>query len=93
MGTFFGVPIIRARVFEGLYWGSFVLGNYHIWPKLHGTLKQSCGTLRSRSAESQRTLKAAFSLCRLAEPEAVAAVAEAVFVTPERLDLQEESRA
>ena len=28
--TFLGVPIIRIIVFSGLYWGSLVLGNYHI---------------------------------------------------------------
>ena len=25
-----GVPIIGTRVFWGLYWGSFILGNYHV---------------------------------------------------------------
>ena len=30
MGTFLGVPIIRTIVFLGLYWGSPILGNYHI---------------------------------------------------------------
>ena len=29
-GTFLGVPIIRAIIFWGLYWGPLVLGNYHI---------------------------------------------------------------
>ena len=29
-GTFFGVPIIRIIVFWGLYWGSPILGNYHL---------------------------------------------------------------
>ena len=29
-GTFLGVPIIRTIVFWGLYWGPFILGNYHI---------------------------------------------------------------
>ena len=29
-GTFFGVPILRIIVFWGLYWGSLILGNYHI---------------------------------------------------------------
>ena len=29
-GTFLGVPIIRTIVFWGLYWGSLILGNYHI---------------------------------------------------------------
>ena len=30
MGTFLGVPIIRTIVFWGLYWGSPILGNYHM---------------------------------------------------------------
>ena len=29
-GTFFGVPIIRIIIYKGLYWGLFVLGNYHV---------------------------------------------------------------
>ena len=29
-GTLLGVPIIRTIVFWGLYWGSQILGNYHI---------------------------------------------------------------
>ena len=29
-GTFLGVPIVRIIVFGGLYWGSPILGNYHI---------------------------------------------------------------
>ena len=29
-GTFLGVPIIRIIVFWGLYWGSLILGNYHV---------------------------------------------------------------
>ena len=29
-GTLLGVPIIRTVVFCGLYWGPFILGNYHI---------------------------------------------------------------
>ena len=29
-GTIWGVPIIRTIVFWGLYWGSLILGNYHI---------------------------------------------------------------
>ena len=34
----FGVPIIRAIVFWGLYWGPLILGNYHIpLPLLHGS--------------------------------------------------------
>ena len=32
-GTFLGVPIIRTIVFWGLYWGSLILGNYHINPR------------------------------------------------------------
>ena len=27
---FLGVPIIRTIVFWGLYWGTLILGNYHI---------------------------------------------------------------
>ena len=30
MGTFLGVPIIMTIVFWGLYWGSPILGNYHM---------------------------------------------------------------
>ena len=29
-GTVLGVPLIRAIVFGGLYWGSPISGNYHI---------------------------------------------------------------
>ena len=29
-GTLLGVPIIRIIVFGGLYWGTPILGNYHI---------------------------------------------------------------
>ena len=29
-GTFLGVPIIRPIVFWDLYWGPFILGNYHM---------------------------------------------------------------
>ena len=29
-GTILGVPTIRTVVFWGLYWGSLILGNYHI---------------------------------------------------------------
>ena len=29
-GYFFGVPIIRIIVYWDLYWGPFILGNYHI---------------------------------------------------------------
>ena len=29
-GPFLGVPIIRTIVFWGLYWGTLILGNYHI---------------------------------------------------------------
>ena len=29
-GTFLGVPIIRTIVYWGLYWGTLILGNYHI---------------------------------------------------------------
>ena len=29
-GTILGVPIIKIIVFWGLYWGPFILGNYHI---------------------------------------------------------------
>ena len=28
--SFWGVPIIRTIVFWGLYWGSRILGNYHV---------------------------------------------------------------
>ena len=30
MGTLLGLPIICTIVFGGLYWGSPILGNYHI---------------------------------------------------------------
>ena len=29
-GTFLGFPIIRMLVFWGLYWGTLILGNYHV---------------------------------------------------------------
>ena len=29
-GTILGVPSIRIIVFEGVYWGPLILGNYHI---------------------------------------------------------------
>ena len=29
-GTILGVPLIRARVFGGIYWGPLILGNYHV---------------------------------------------------------------
>ena len=29
-GTFLGVPVTRMIVYEGLYWGPPILGNYHI---------------------------------------------------------------
>ena len=29
-GTFLGLPIIRTIVFGGLYWGTHILGNYHL---------------------------------------------------------------
>ena len=36
-GTFLGIPIIRIIVFGSLYWGSSILGNYHVilpWQKV-----------------------------------------------------------
>ena len=44
--TFLGVPIIRAIVYWGLYWGTLIWGNYHlakerktcILPGIHGNL-------------------------------------------------------
>ena len=33
-GTFLGVPIIRTIVYWGLYWGTLILGNYHIMQRL-----------------------------------------------------------
>ena len=40
-GYLSGVPIIRIIVFWGLYWGSLMLGNYHlgymdIWTEIQG---------------------------------------------------------
>ena len=29
-GTILGAPIIRARIFWGLYWGPLIWGNYHV---------------------------------------------------------------
>ena len=29
-GTLLGVPIIRTIVYWGLYWGTLILGNYHV---------------------------------------------------------------
>ena len=31
-GYHFGVPIIRTIVIWDLYWGTLILGNYHITP-------------------------------------------------------------
>ena len=39
-GTILGVPKIRIIVYWGLYWGSFILGNYHINQKPQ--LRRSC---------------------------------------------------
>ena len=30
LGVPFGVLIIRTIVYWGLYWGPFILGNYHV---------------------------------------------------------------
>ena len=39
-----GVPIIRSIVFWGLYWGTLILGNYHIGcpKKDHDFVNRSC---------------------------------------------------
>ena len=29
MGTFFGVPMIRIKIYWGLDWDPLILGNYH----------------------------------------------------------------
>ena len=29
-GTILGVPIIRTMIYWGLYWGTLILGNYHL---------------------------------------------------------------
>ena len=34
-GTFLGVPIIRTVVYWGLYWGTLILGNYHMFYMSH----------------------------------------------------------
>ena len=39
-GTFLGVPIIRTVVFLRLYWGSPILGNYHIFNSPQATCSQ-----------------------------------------------------
>ena len=38
-GTFLGVPILRAIVFWGVYWGPLVLGEHHLG--IQGLLKGS----------------------------------------------------
>ena len=40
-GTLLGVPIIRTIIFWGLYWGSLILGNYHIYTHTHTHNKKS----------------------------------------------------
>ena len=30
MGTILGVPMIRTIVYWSLYWGTLILGNYHL---------------------------------------------------------------
>ena len=36
-GTILGVPVKRIIVFWGLYWGSLILGKYHLpWVEKHG---------------------------------------------------------
>ena len=40
-GTILGVPIIRIIVFWGLYWGSPILGNYHLEVGRSGRLSDS----------------------------------------------------
>ena len=30
-GTFLGVPVISTIVYWGLYWGTLIYGNYHIF--------------------------------------------------------------
>ena len=30
-----GVPIIRTRIFWGLYWGPLILGNYYMYYSLN----------------------------------------------------------
>ena len=37
-GTCLGVPIIRIIVYWGLYWGPFILGNYHILGRVPAVL-------------------------------------------------------
>ena len=36
--TILGVPIIRTIVYWGLYWGPFILGNYHLYLYMHAEL-------------------------------------------------------
>ena len=38
-GTFLGVPILRAIVFWGVYWGPLILGEHHLG--IQGLLKGS----------------------------------------------------
>ena len=37
-GTLLEVPIIRTKVFWGLYWGAPILGNYHVKVKKKGSM-------------------------------------------------------
>ena len=42
-GTTIGFHIIRTIVFRGLYWGPFILGNYHICVYRKGLQGGFCG--------------------------------------------------
>ena len=40
MGTSLGVPIIRIKVYWGLYWGPLILRNYQIFKSLEDLAKR-----------------------------------------------------
>ena len=50
--TFLGVPIVRNIVFRGLYWGSLVLGNYHMYIHRETERERQC-----EGAQSSRPSK------------------------------------
>ena len=55
-GTILGVPTLRTIVFWSLYWGSPILGNYHVsrFFSQRGGLKVFC--IRSSSCDSVRSV-------------------------------------
>ena len=46
-GTFLGVPILRIIVYWGLYWGTLILGKYHLGHSGIGKKAHVSGVLRT----------------------------------------------